>query len=168
MSAKQVVKLSDDERRECHELVCSGTGRARSLMHAQVLLKADASPEGPGWTDGAIAEAFGVSTVTVATLRKTFLREGLAAALRHYRTGGREYWHKIDGRTEAHLIHLICSAPPEGYKCWSLRLLSRRLVELGYVDDISYDTVRLALKKTNCSLGAPCAGASPGNRAPSS
>ena len=69
MSAKQVVKLSDDERRECHELVCSGTGRARRLMHAQVLLKADASPEGPGWTDGAIAEAFGVSTVTVATLR---------------------------------------------------------------------------------------------------
>jgi hypothetical protein len=62
--------------------------------------------------------------------------------------------HKIDGDVEAHLIALACSAPPEGAARWTLRLLADRLVELEYLDDISHETVRQALKKTNCSLGA--------------
>lgn len=160
MSAKQVVRLSDDERRQCHDLIRAGTAPARSIMHAQVLLQTDASPAGPAWTDEAIAEAFHVSAVTVATIRKTMCREGLVAALRHYRTGQRQYRHKVDGRAEAHLVALACSPPPEGRARWSVRLLSQRFVELGYVDTISHDTVWQTLKKTNCSPGAPCAGAS--------
>ena len=160
MSAKQVVKLTDDERRQCHELIRSGSAPARSIMHAHVLLKTDASPEGPGWTDADIAEALEVDTTTVATVRKTMFKAGLPAALRHYCTGQREYRHKLDGRAEAHLIALACSEPPEGHLRWSLRLLSSRLVELGYVDSISHSAVGQALKKTNCSLGAPDASAS--------
>ncbi len=165
MSAKQVVSLTDDERRQCHELIRAGTASARRIMHAQVLLKTDASAAGPAWTDEAIAQAFNVSTVTVATIRKTMCREGLAAALRHYRTGQRHYPRKLDGRAEAHLVALACSAPPAGHARWSVRLLSKRFVELGYVDTISHDTVWQTLKKTNCSPGALCAGASRRERA---
>jgi hypothetical protein len=166
MSAKQVVRLSDDERRQCHALIHAGTAAARGIMHAQVLLKTDASAQGPAWTDEAIAEAFNVSTVTVATIRKTMYHEGLAAALRHYRTGQRQYRRKLDGHAEAHLVALACSAPPEGRLRWSVRLLSQRFVELGYADTISHDTVWQTLKKTNCSPGAPCAGVSRRERVP--
>jgi hypothetical protein len=164
MSAKQMVKLTDDDRRQCHELIHSGTAAARSIMHAHVLLKTDASPEGPGWTDDAIAKTLGVATTTVATLRKTMCKEGLPAALRHYCTGRREYPHKIDGCAEAHLVALACSEPPEGHLRWSLRLLSSQMMELGYVDKVSHTTVGLVLKKTNYSPGAQCAGVSPGSR----
>jgi hypothetical protein len=168
MSAKQVVKLSDDERRQCRELVRAGQAHARTIQHAQVLLKTDAGPGGPNWTDAAIAEAFGVTTVTVSTLRKTMLREGLEGALRHYRTGTREYEHKVDGHLEAHLVAVACTDPPEGQVRWSLRLLAERLVELGYVDRISHTVVGETLKKTNFSLGASGAGASHESRARSS
>jgi CelD/BcsL family acetyltransferase involved in cellulose biosynthesis len=168
MSAKQVVKLTDDERRQCHRLIRAGTAPVRSILHAQVLLKTDASAPGPGWTDAAIAQAFNVSTVTVATIRKTMFNEGLPAALRHYRKGQRQYPRKLDGHGEAHLVALACSAPPEGYLRWSVRLLSKRFVELGYVDVISHDTVWQTLKKKTCSLGAPGASASRRTRTPPS
>ena len=167
MPKKYIVSLTDDERRRCSELIRSGEARARSIMHAQVLLKADASPQGPSWTDDAIADAFGVTTVTVATVRKTMVSEGLDAALNHYNGPNREYSRKLDGHGEGHLIALACSAPPEGHARWSLRLLSARMVELGYVDSLSHTTVGETLKKTNCSPGASGAIASRRKRTPS-
>jgi len=168
MPRKRVVRLTADERAKCLELVRSGRAHARSIIHAQVLLKTDAGSEGPAWTDSAISEAFEISTVTVSQIRKTMVTEGLAAALSHYRGPNREYRCKLDGHQEAHLIALACSAPPEGRTRWTLRLLSRRMVELGYVDSLSHETVGQVLKKTNCNLGAPCAGASRPARTPSS
>jgi hypothetical protein len=163
-----VVHLTEDERRQCRELVRRGQAPARSIMHAQVLLKAEAGPEGPGWSDAAVAQAFGVSAATVGALRKTFAREGLPAALHHYRIVNRKYPHKLDGHGEAHLIALACSPPPEGHVRWTLRLLAHRMVELGYVDHLCHVTVGEVLKKTNCSLGGPCASASRPDKAPSS
>ena len=168
MIKKYVVQLTDDGRERCRELIRCGTAPARSIMHAQVLLKADASPQGPAWTDAAIAEAFGVCKVTVANLRKALVTAGLPAALQHYRIVQRKYQSKLDGHGEAHLIALACSTPPDGHARWSLRLLSARMVELGYVDQLSHVTVRQVLKKTNCSLGAPGASASRPARTPNS
>ena len=168
MSKKHVVQLTEDDRQQCRELIRCGKAAARSIMHAQVLLKADAGPEGPGWTDVAIGEAFGVTTVTVANIRKAMVIEGLQAALSHYRgTPGRRE-RKLDGHQEAYLIALACSEPPEGHARWSLRLLSHRMVELGYVDSVSYNTVGRTLKKTTCSPGGRCASASRPERTPSS
>jgi len=154
MPKEHVVELTDEQRQRCRELVRAGCAPARTVLHAQVLLKTDSSPAGPGWTDQAIAEALGVTTVTVARLRKTMVTEGLEAALSHYRGPEREYQYKLNGHQEAHLIALACSQPPEGHLRWSLRLLADRMVELGYVDSLSYNTVRRTLKKTNSSLGA--------------
>jgi transposase len=161
MPAKRVVCLSAEERRRCESVVRSGSGPARSILHAHVLLKTDRGPEGPGWTDQAISEAFDVSTVTVSHIRKAMVEQGLDAALCHYRAPRREYARKLDGEQEAHLIAIARSDPPEGAVRWSLRMIRDRMIELGYVDDISHETVRTTLKGGHCSLGAICNGASP-------
>ena len=96
------------------------------------------------------------------------VNEGLEAAVRHYRAPDREYPRKLDGHAEGHLIALACSAPPEGHLRWSLRLLSDRMVELGYIDSLSHTTVGETLEKTNCSPGAPGVTASRPNTTPSS
>ena len=158
MQKRYVVELTHEQRERCRELVRSGVAHARSIQHAQVLLQADAGPEGPGRTDQMISEALGVTTVTVARIRKIMVTEGLEAALSHYRGPNREYRRKLDGHQEAHLLALAQSAPPEGHRRWSLRLLAERMVELEHVDTLSYQTVRSVLKRGRCSLGDRCAG----------
>ena len=146
MRKKYVVKLSGEERERCRDVVGSGAARARTVMHARVLLKADSGVEGPGWTDAAIAQAVEVSTVTVAKIRQRFVTEGLEATLSYYRGPNREYGHKLDGRQEAYLLALARSAPLEGHTRWSLRLLADRMVELEHVDSLPPMTVSRTLK----------------------
>ena len=129
------------------DLIRAGTAHARTVMHARVLLKSDSGPDGPRWTDAAIAEAVEVSPTTVAKIRQRFVSEGLDATLEHYQGPNREYPRKLDGRQEAYLLALAHSAPPEGHKQWSLRLLADKMVELGYVDSLSHMTVSRTLKK---------------------
>jgi DNA-binding transcriptional ArsR family regulator len=148
MKKKYPVILSDTERAELKSLIAAGTAPARKLTHARVLLKADQSPEGPGWVDEQVADAVEVSQPTVSRVRKQYFEEGLEAALNR-RPPNRHYYRKLDGEQEAHLVALACSEPPEGQARWSLRLLADKMVELDVVDDLSYQTVRRTLKKTN-------------------
>lgn len=149
---KYVVTLTDEERKELGRMIASGKGAARKLMHARILLKADQSVGSPGWEDGAIANALDAGTATIERVRKQFVEEGLEPALSRRRPR-REYQRKLDGDGEAHLIALACSQSPEGCKRWTLRLLAERMVALEYVDELSYETVRRVLKKTNSSPG---------------
>jgi transposase len=142
------VTLIDAEREQLKRLIAAGTEAARKLTHARILLKADQGPDGPAWTDEAIAEAVEVSQPTVARIRRQYVEEGLEAALNR-RAPTREYVRKLDGAQEARLIALACSTPPEGLDRWTLRLLADKLVDLEVVDDISYQTVRRVLKKTS-------------------
>ncbi len=151
MKKKYPVILSETEREELKQLIAAGTAPARKLTHARILLKADQSPEGPGWVDEAIAEAVETSQPTVSRVRKRYFEEGLEAALNR-RPPNREYRCKLDGEQEARLIALACSEPPEGQARWSLRLLAEKLVELEVVEEeVSYQTVRRTLKKTPSS-----------------
>ncbi len=147
MKKKYPVVLTGPERQQLQALIAAGTAPARKLTHARVLLKADQAPGGPGWVDEAIAAAVEVSQPTVARIRKQYVEQGLEAALNR-RPPRREYERKLDGKQEAHLIALTCSAPPAGYTRWSLRLLADRLVELEIAEEVSYQTVRRLLKKT--------------------
>jgi transposase len=149
-----LVKLSAEGREYLGKLISSGEGRARKLTRARILLKADA-----GYRDKAISEALDVGLATVQRVRKRFAQEGLEAAINR-RPPNRRYERILDGRAEAHLIALVCSAPPEGHARWSLRLLAERLVTLDELDieSISYETVRRTLKKTNLSLGSDSSG----------
>src|SRR5918912_1409443 len=142
------VKLIPQERRQLHELLSKGKAAARTLTHARILLKADESEAGPRLSDTAIAEALEVNRSTVERVRIRCVEEGLGAALRP-RPPRQLHPRKLDGLQEAHLVALACSPAPTGRARWSLRLLADKLVELEIVDDISYETVRQTLKKTN-------------------
>jgi len=151
MKKKYIVTLTQEEQQMLRQMVSRGKGAARKLMHARILLKADSS-DGGGWDDVAIAEGLEVGRATVERVRKEFVEDGFAAALERKKPR-RQYQRKLDGDGEAHLIALACSKSPEGTSRWTLRLLADRMVALEYVDDISHETVRQALKKTNLSLG---------------
>ncbi len=146
------VELSADQRQQPRALISTGSSASATNCHARILLKSDAAPGGPGWTDEQISDTLAVSTRTVMRVRQTFVQAGLERALHRKRRRGL-HPHKIDGRTEAQLVALICSPPPPGHIRWTLRLLSDRLVELVDLESVSYETVRQALKKTNSSLG---------------
>jgi len=152
MKKSYVVTLTDAERWSLRTLVSAGKGPARKLTHARILLKADASAGGPNWTDAAISEGVDVGTATVERVRQRFVEEGLDAALVP-RKPDRVYERKLDGDGEAHLIALACSESPEGRSRWTLELLADRMVALGHVESLSYQTVRRVLKKTRSSLG---------------
>ena len=122
----------------------------REQTRARVLLKADEGPEGPAWSDDRIAEALELSSGGVAGIRRRFSKRGAQGAVKR-KAPDREYETKLDGEQEARLLQLACSEAPEGRSEWSLRLLADRMVELGVVDTLSYETVRQTLKKTDSS-----------------
>jgi Homeodomain-like domain len=146
------VSLAPEEREELLALIQSGTASARTLTHARILLHADTNqPEG-GWFDQDIAEAVLVGTATIERVRKRFARSSMDVAL-YRKPQPKRPPSKMTGEVEAHLIALTCSAPPDGRKRWTLRLLANGMVEAGYVDALSHEAVRKTLKKTNSSLG---------------
>src|ERR1700682_6370356 len=146
------VKLTCEERAELQALLSKGKAAARTLTHARILLKTDEGVDGPRLTDDEIAEAVEVNRSTVERVRIRCVEGGAAAALRP-RPSRQVHPRKLDGVQEAHLVTLACSPAPKGRARWSLRLLADKLVELEVVDDVSYETVRQTLKKTNSSHG---------------
>ena len=147
------VTLTKEERDQLTEMTRTGTHAARKIIHALILLNVD---RGNYNTEKQINEdickVLKIGMRTIDRVKKRFVEEGFDAALKMAPTS-RVYDKLVDGDMEAHLIALACSEPPKGYARWSLRLLADKLVELRYAEDISYETVRRTLKKTNLSLG---------------
>jgi len=155
---KYKITLTNEERTELQEIVRKGKHRSQKILNALILLNCD---DGPYQTDRAknedIARILNISMRKIDRTKKAFVENGLQIALDGTK-GQREYAKKADGDFEAHLVALSCSKPPEGFSRWSLRLLADRMVELEFVDNISYETVRRVLKKTKSSRGANSAG----------
>ncbi len=149
---KFAVTLTAEERATLTSLLTRGRTAARTLAHARVLLKADAAPDGPRWTDEQIRAALDVSLATIARIRRAFVDHGLEAALHRHRPCIARP-RKLDGRAEAHLIALHCSPPPQGQARWTLRLLTERFVELDVSPPVSDETVRRTLKQTTSNRG---------------
>ena len=152
MEKRYRVTLTESERGDLRRLVSVGKSAARKLVRARILLLADQAEGGPAKSDPEIVEALGCGRASVERIRKQFVEDGLEAVL-DPKPSLRIFARKIDGKAEAHLIALACSAAPEGRSQWTLRLLSDRMVVLGYVDSVSHETVRRVLKKTNSSRG---------------
>ncbi|MEN8243245.1 MAG: helix-turn-helix domain-containing protein [Chloroflexota bacterium] len=151
MKQKFVVKLTKAERLELSELRSSAKASAGQIRRACILLQSDNSEEGPNWTYKAICEAFNVSSLTVYTVRKRYFEGGLKLALPRKKPD-RVYQRRLDREAEALLIAVARSEPPNGYRRWSLRLLKDRIIHLGIVDNISHETIRQTLKKSNLNL----------------
>ncbi len=146
------VHLSAEQQQELHHLIRTGKATAHQQMAARVLLKADESNEQPS-SSSQIAEALDISPRTVIRIKQRFVQQGLATALTGNYPTERPLRRKVDGRVEAHLIALACGPAPLGHRRWTMQLLADRVVDVGIVDQISDETVRLALKKTNCVPG---------------
>ena len=154
MAIKYVVTLTPEERQQLTDLIAAGKAAAHKLAHARILLKADAAPGGPAWTDDRIAEAVEVSAATVERVRQRFVERGARGRPAAPQAQGRTGRGSSTARAEARLIALACSAPPEGRARWTLQLLADKLVELEVVDAIC-PTRRCGgtLKKTSSSRG---------------
>ena len=152
MNKKYIVELTDEERQHLEKLTSSGITPVRRVTRAHILLKSDSSSAGPKWKYEDICAAFNVTPVTVMNVCKSYVERGLQATL-YRKKPEREYPRVLDGETEAHLIAMACSTPPEGRKAWSLRLLRDRFVLLGHVDHVSHETIRTTLKKMSSNPG---------------
>lgn len=144
--AKYTFELTEQERGELLNLIHKGKAAARKRLHAQILLLADQGAEQIRRTDEQIAEVAHVSRATVARVRQQMVEEGMEAALNRRRQA-RWKAPKLDGKGEAELVRLACSAPPEGRQRWTLELLGDHLVRLKIVDSISSETVRRTMEK---------------------
>ena len=153
MAKQYIVRLTDEERNQIRDLLARKRLAAQKRTRGQILLKADASEDGPAWVDTRIAEAFDVSVVTVENVRRRYVLEGLDAVVQRKKQCRPSRQRVLDGEKEARLVALCCGKAPAGRGRWTLRMLADELVELKIVDSISHETVRQTLKKTNCSLG---------------
>ncbi len=131
-----------------------GQSSGRKVKRALILCKAD-----EGLTDRQVAEALMVGPATVGRVRQRFVEGGLERDLNDLPRPGQR--RKLDGKQEAHLVAVACSAPPEGHTRWTLRLLAGQAVKLELTGSTSRETVRQVLKKTNSSRGGRRGGASP-------
>jgi hypothetical protein len=151
MTKKYVAELTRKERSHLREIIHAHRMAAHKRLHAQMLLKVDQGPQGPGWTDGAVAEAFDCTPRTVERLRIRLTERGFEAALEHGNRG-RYRVRALDGVAEAHLIALACGDAPPGRTRWTVRLLADQMVALNKVESCSKSAVHRVLKKTNLSL----------------
>lgn len=153
MTAKQIavkryiVRLSDEERERLNTLIHIGKHPARQLMKARILLKADASEAGDGWSDSQIAAALDTSIDTVARTRQQLVEEGFESVLIRKHSPASARPRIFDGAAEAKLIALACSKPPKGRVRWTLQLLEEAVVRLNIVDCASDNTIGRTLKK---------------------
>jgi hypothetical protein len=145
---KYVVRLSADERGQLDELIRKGKRAGHLLTRARILLKADVSEGGAGWSDSRIAEALDTSIPTIERTRRQLVEEGFEAVLTRKYNPNSAPRRIFDGAAEAKLIALACGSAPAGHAKWSLRLLEEKVVELRIVESASDNTIGRTLKKT--------------------
>ncbi|MBV8443533.1 MAG: helix-turn-helix domain-containing protein [Hyphomicrobiales bacterium] len=155
---KYVVRLSAEERDRLEALLRKGKSPAQQLLKARILLKADVSDGGEGWSDSRIVEALETSPSMVYRVRKQLVEEGFESVLSRKQRAMPAVARIFDGEREAKLIALACSKPPAGRARWTLRLLEEKVVELAIVDRASDSTIGRALKKTFSSRTAASSG----------
>ena len=142
------VHLSAEQRQELQHLIHTGKSTAHQQMAARVLLKADEANE-EHLSSSQIAQGLEISPRTVIRIKQRYAQQGLSTALSGNYPKERPLRRKIDGHVEAHLIAIACGPAPQGHRRWTMQLLADRVIDLGIVDQISDEAVRLALKKTN-------------------
>jgi Homeodomain-like domain len=152
MQKQYHVTLTPQQRDQLQQTVQSHRTSHRQRTHARILLLADTSQPTGAAADALICQAARTSPSTVARVRRRFASHGLEPALYHKPQLNRKP-RALDGEAEAHLVALVCGAPPDGHKRWSLHLLKDTLIQRGYTDTVSHETVRQTLKKMNLSLG---------------
>ena len=147
------VTLTEEERENLKSIKSKGKHQSQKIMNALILLNCDEGDfQTKKSTNEQVANVLKISMKKIDRVKRRFVEDGVEVALNGHK-GSRIYEKKADGDLEAHLVAISCSEPPEGFARWSLRLLADRVVELNYIESISYETVRRVLKKTKLSPG---------------
>ena len=149
---RYTIRLSQEEVKELRAIINKGSHTSQTFRTAYILLNCDEGNYSEKVTNEQISKVLKVGMRTIDRVKKRFIEEGFEAVLER-RISSRIYDVKIDGDVEAKLVKLCCSEPPSGFAKWSLRLLADKMVELKYVESISYVSVGNVLKKMNLSLG---------------
>lgn len=152
---KHLIKLSSEERAALQKVSRSNRASMREKTRARILLLADEScgrEQGGSRSDAEIGEQIACSTLTVYNVRRRAVARGAVESIARGAQAQRKA-RKLDGRQEAQLVALTCSAPPEGRARWSLVLLREKMIKLEIVEHIGLETIRSTLKKTRSSHG---------------
>ena len=143
------IKLAPDERSSLESLSKKGKISAIKVLRCRALLLADESEFGPGLSDHKIADAVGLSTRALQRLRQRCCEVGPLGALERKPRDTPPVEKKITGEVEAGLVRIACSKTPEGFPRWTMQMIADKAVEIGLIESISDESVRLVLKKTN-------------------
>lgn len=146
------IRLSQEEVKELRIIINKGSHTSQTFRAAYILLNCDEGDYSEKVTNEQISKVLKVGMRTIDRVKKKFIEDGFEKVLER-RVSSRIYDVKIDGDVEAKLVKLCCSEPPSGFAKWSLRLLADKMVELKYIESISYVSVGNVLKKMSLSLG---------------
>jgi len=149
---KYTVHLNKIEREELLAIISKGSHTSQTFRAAYILLNCDEGKFAEKVTNEQISKVLKVGMRTIDRIKRRFIEDGMDETLERKPTS-RTYDVKADGDVEARLVTLCCSEPPKGYAKWSLRMLADKMVDLKYVESISYETVRRVLKKTTLNRG---------------
>lgn len=142
----QPVELQSEEAAYLKRYVSQGKRSARAIKRAHLLLHRHA-----GKSPQESAALAGVSLSTVYYVCHRYHAEGVEAAVAERPRSGQP--RKLKLHHEAQLTVLACSDPPDGQARWSVRLLHDKAIELGIVENVGRDTIRLFLKKMLSNRG---------------
>jgi len=143
------VTLNEQERTLLQEIATRGKHSSQKVLNSLILLGCDKGQfQEHKQTAEQTARVLPISMKKIDRVKRRFVEEGMEVAL-DKKKAERQYLRKADGDFEAHLVAVCCGKPLEGRVRWTLRLLAERMVELEYIDSVSYETVRRVLKKTN-------------------
>lgn len=145
---KYKVTLTQEEREQLIDIISKGNHSAQLYRSAYILINCDEGKYSRKIINEEISRVLQISMRMIDRVKQRFVEEGFEACLAR-KAMSKTKEKKADGEVEAYLIALSCSKAPKGFSKWSLRLLADKMVELKYVESISYETVRRVLKKTS-------------------
>ena len=98
-----------------------------------------------------ISDKVSISVGTLMRMKKTFVEEGLEAAINRKIQDISTRYRKFDGETEAHITRIACSETPDGTSRWTLSMIQQKLIDEGIVTSISRMTIHNILQKKTLS-----------------
>ncbi|MCL2684919.1 MAG: helix-turn-helix domain-containing protein [Candidatus Bathyarchaeota archaeon] len=154
MKGKYVgVVLSSSDRAELERFSAKDKHSVRLVNRAKIILALDESEGRKKEKQTKIAKRIGVSNQTISNVKNAFFAaQTVTRFLQRKKRTTPPIAPKITDETQAHIIALACSKPPDGYAKWTLRLLADKSIKLGYVNTLSHMSVKRLLKKHNLNL----------------
>ena len=145
---KYVVRLSGEEREQLQALIRKGKSPAKRLLKARILLKADGSDAGEGWSDSRIIKALDTSKSMVYRVRKQLVEEGFRSGIEpqtaHDTARCCDFRQREGSQADRHGVLRAA----EGVRPLDVApLLESKVVELGIVERASDSTIGRTLKK---------------------